>query len=509
MNVILSQTHLRRLTRGFGKVVPPHGSPLPVLECVRFRCLDGSNAEAAVTNLDEALTLALPGCASGSGAPDDFLCPLAELRRLAKELGSGDAVLLMPLAGEPPRLEIVVQVAGHDVRSRIETLSPSEFPAITPCAPGLRADVTAFLNGYRTALPFVSEDPGRVTQGGVFWHEEAHAFVATDGRRLSVIGVPDLSLGQDVVIPASKVLGNGTLDGGEGAIGIATADGRTHLHLTCGPWRWQGRSPEGTYPDYRVVIPAETGRFAATVEIAPADLPLARSAVARFAGERNVAVCLGAVPGGVPFVASLVPEPGGSFPQVQLANSRCTADAPHAQAVNGRYLIECLEAGFLNLRLPPDCSPWRCTGDRPGLHVLMPLRDDVGAILAPLAGAANQGEPSMPPETPTAPSAPLAGTATAADSAAADTAAGAGAAVPPAEPAAADGAASLSLVPTDPLQDLRSAVAEAEEALRQAATAVRAMREKVRAVERSIRERERQYARSEKVLGQLKVVAGF
>lgn len=67
----------------------------------------------------------------------------------------------------------------------------------------------------------------------------------------------------------------------------------------------------------------------------------------------------------------------------------------------------------------------------------------------------------------------------------------------------------LTIVAADPLQDLRNAVAEAEEALRQAAGGVRSLREKARAVERFIRDREKQYARSEKVLGQLKEVVGF
>jgi hypothetical protein len=38
---------------------------------------------------------------------------------------------------------------------------------------------------------------------------------------------------------------------------------------------------------------------------------------------------------------------------------------------------------------------------------------------------------------------------------------------------------------------------------------VRSLRDKVRAVERSMRDREKLYAKSEKVLDQLKLVAGF
>jgi len=65
------------------------------------------------------------------------------------------------------------------------------------------------------------------------------------------------------------------------------------------------------------------------------------------------------------------------------------------------------------------------------------------------------------------------------------------------------------VIGTDPLQDLRSAVAETEEALRQAAAAVRTLRDRSRAVERFIRDRDRQSTRAEKVLEQLRSAAGF
>jgi hypothetical protein len=81
----------------------------------------------------------------------------------------------------------------------------------------------------------------------------------------------------------------------------------------------------------------------------------------------------------------------------------------------------------------------------------------------------------------------------------------------PAEGPESGGAATvqLTMVPGDALQDLRNAVTEAESALRQATAVVRPLRDKVRAVERFLRDREKLYARSEKVIDQLKLVAGF
>ena len=437
-----------------------------------------------------------------------FLCPFQEFRNLAKDLGAGDAVLLQSLAGEPPRLDMIARIAGRDIRSRIETVHPDEFPEGGPAATPVAADVAAFLQACRTALPFVSEDPSRPAIAGIFWHEEKRALVATDGRRLTLLELPQFSLGCDLIIPASKVLANSILEGGEGTLGIAMEGERACLEIACGPWRYRERGIEGVYPNYRVVIPADVGQFVATVDIAPPDLALVRSAVARFTGDRTVAVCLCGVPGMAPYLADTVAADDGHT-HVQLPHSRYTGGNPHGQAVNGRYFIECLEAGFLSLRLPSDCSPWLCTGEHAGVHCLMPMRDDTGSIVASVTAALNsEGKQTMTSRAQTSVPASAVGTETPADSSVVP-----GTAVPSPDggkPPTGDATVpQLTIVAADPLQELRNGVADAEEALRQANAAVRSLREKTRAVERFIRDREKQFAKSEKVLGQLKDVVGF
>jgi len=508
MQVTLSQSHVRRLARGFAKIIPGRGSVMPVLDQVRFRRVSESGAEATATTMDETLTLQLPGTVTPDSGPDAFLCPFAEFRNLSRDLGAGDAVLLQSLPGEPPRLEVIARIEGRDIRSRIETIPPSEFPADGPAATLVTVDVAAFLHAYRTALPFVSEDPNRSPIDGVFWHEEEHSIVATDGRRLTLLKLPQFSLGRDLIIPATKVLANSILDGGEGRIGVAMEGERASLEVACGAWRYRVRSVDAVYPNYSIVIPSDVGQFVATVDIAPQDLALVRSAVSRFANDRTVAVCLCGVPGVAPYLADTIPEADGSHAHVQLPNSRYTGEKPQGQAVNGQYLVECLEAGFLSLRLPSDCSSWLCAGERPGVHCLMPMREDTDSIIASVTANLNpEGHQTRDSSSQTTPT-PAAEPATPAESAAAPET---GATVPDTEKPPATGTAvpQLTVITGDPLQDLRNAVTETEEILRQAAGCVRSLREKTRAVERFIRDREKQYARSEKVLVQLKEVVGF
>jgi DNA polymerase III sliding clamp (beta) subunit (PCNA family) len=515
MQLTLSQSHLQRLTRGLTKIIPARGSAMPALDQVRFRRVGGNNAEATGTNLEETLTLALPGTATGDGGPDAFLCPIDELRRLAKDMSRGDAALLAALPGESPRLDIILQVSGRNIRSNIDAMPVAEFPETLVPAVGVPADVGTFLKAFRTVLPFASEDPTRALTNGVFWHEEARSLVATDGRRLSVLRLDGLSLGQDVILPPAKLLANGILEGAEGTVGIAMAGDRVHLDVTCGPWHYQARGLDGTYPNYQVVIPADVGQFVATVEIAAADLALVRSAIPRLMTESNGVVHLCTVPGGAPFLVSAIADAGGGRGHVELANSRCRTDAMQVQAVNGSYLLECLEAGFLTLRLPADLSPWLCTGERPGLHCLMPMNEQNQDVAAFVAGRLNSGETPMPRERQNAPAvsppestAPATPPAATAETAATTETPASGM---PAEGPESGGAATvqLTMVPGDALQDLRNAVTEAESALRQATAVVRPLRDKVRAVERFLRDREKLYARSEKVIDQLKLVAGF
>jgi len=420
----------------------------------------------------------------------------------------GDAVLLQSLPGEPPRLEVIARIEGRDLRSRLETIHPSEFPGDGPAATLAAADIGTFLQGYRTALPFVSEDPTRAVQAGVFWHEEARSLVATDGRRLTVLEFAQFGLGRDFIIPATKVLANSILDGGEGRIGVAMERERACLEIVCGAWRYRVRSVEGVYPNYQVVIPSDVGQFVATVDIAPQDLALVRSAVSRFTNDRTVAVCLCGVPGVAPYLADTIPEADGTHAHVQLPNSRYTGENPHDQAVNGQYLVECLEAGFVSLRLPSDRSPWLCTGERPGVHCLMPMRDDTGGVIASVTANLNpEGQKTMDSTSQTTP-APAAEPATPAEP---TTAPETDETTPDTGKSSAGGTAvpQLTVVAGDPLLDLRNAVTETEEILRQAASSVRSLREKTRAVERFIRDREKQYARSEKVLVQLKEVVNL
>jgi DNA polymerase III sliding clamp (beta) subunit (PCNA family) len=515
MQLTLSQSHLQRLTRGLAKIIPARGSVMPALDHVRFRRVGENNAEATGTNLDETLTLTLPGTATADSGPDAFLCPIDELRRLAKDMGRGDAALLAALPGEPPRLDLILQVSGRDIRSNIEAMPVAEFPETVVPMVSVPADVGAFLKTFRTALPFASDDPTRALTNGVFWHDEAHALVATDGRRLSVLRLDGLSLGQDVILPPSKLLANGILEGAEGSLGIAMAGGRACMDITCGPWHYQIRGIEGTYPNYQVVTPADVGQFVATVEIAAADLPLVRSAISRLMTDSNCVVHLCAVPGGAPYLVSAVAAAGGERAHVELANSRCRSEAIQVQAVNGHFLLECLEAGFLTLRLPPDCSPWLCTGERPGLHCLMPMNEQNQDVAAFVAGRLKPGEHTMPPESQNTPAvstpestAPAETTAVTTETA---TTMETNATEAPAGAPDAGGTTvpQLTMVTGDPLQDLRNAVNDAESALRQAAGVLRPLRDKVRAVERFMRDREKLYARSEKVLDQLKLVAGF
>ena len=75
MQLTLSQSHLHRLTRAMAKIIPGRGSVMPVLDQVRFRRTGDNDAEVTATNLEETLTLALPGSATADSGPDAFLCP--------------------------------------------------------------------------------------------------------------------------------------------------------------------------------------------------------------------------------------------------------------------------------------------------------------------------------------------------------------------------------------------------------------------------------------------------
>jgi len=495
MRITLTHDHVKAMVKGFNKVIPRNGS-LPVLHYILVRQDAGIDATITATNLDETLQYHVPDAVQETDEPSSFLVAFDALKKLAKQVKKGDTVMLQPgTAAKFPTVTIAASIGGQTTHSEIASMPVSEFPETLKTIPVESYPVGQFLDVYQKAITFASTDDTRYVLNGVFRHAEQHAFAATDGKRLGMFIVPDLPDDSDFILPPSKLLANGVLSAETGATGIIEEDDRQTVEILSGQWRYQCRCIEGLYPNYRQVIPAADANWAGSVTFAEADIPLLKTAVTQLAGPNDSQVF---VYGDSDRVMILSGQSGENSARahVVLPSSTCESDEPVVQSINGAYLLEGLNAGCNVCSVPSDISPWRCTGNTDGLHVVMPLRIDARdkqAVIEFVSGnvaTPPEGEETVSDQQKTADN----GTGEQQQAGTGDG--------PQHKP-------DLTLVDNDPVQELVDTVTAAQEAVKEANSALHGIKGKLRAVEKHYRARDRQFAKSEKVLAQLQEVVNF
>jgi DNA polymerase III sliding clamp (beta) subunit (PCNA family) len=493
MRITLKHAAVKAAKTAFTKVIPRNGS-LPILHYLCIRQGAGIDATITATNLEETLQYHVPDAVQDTDGPKSFLIAFDALKKL--RLKKGDTVTLESGAdSELPTVKVAASISGQTIHSSIATMSVSDFPTTLREIPVESYAVGLFLNAYRKAITFASTDCTRHVLNGVFRHTEEHALVATDGRRLGMFTIPDLPVDSDFILPPSKLLANGVFSAETGAIGIIEEDDRQIVEFLSGPWRYQCKCVEGMYPNYQQVIPGPTSNFAGSITFAEGDIPLVETAVSQFAQTSdNQIYVYGDEDRGV--VIASQPGEDGSRAHVVLPNSTCESSQgePLVQSINGCGLLDGLKAGCNICHIPSDVSPWRGAGTD-CLHVVMPLRmadqekDAVIEFVNQHAISPQEGADTMSTEEATE--------ATGDEEHQTNTEN-----TPQHKP-------DLTLVTTDPVQELVDAVTAAQEAVKEANSVLHGIKGKLRAVEKHYRARDRQFAKSEKVLAQLQEVVNF
>lgn len=364
MNIALPRHELREAVAGFAKVITCK-STLPVLGCVRFDA--GKNEVIAqATDLDQTLDYRFDSAeVRGAGA---CIVPLASLKDLAK----GNKAESVEIKQESPlHLALINNVAGHAVRQVVEGMALHEWPVLqsaidTEPAPG-------FIEAYRRLLPFRSTDETRVIINGIYVEIGKGAkpitMTATDGRRLVSQNSLSLPINQSIIVPASKFLQWSKLPG-DIEMGVRDNDGLTWLGVNAGPFHYTVKTIDGTYPNYRQVIPAEPGGH--TMTFADGDVGVLKQVLpTTFPGKEEITLV-----GGNDKVTVYGRGPGDAqWETLRLANSQYDGDRVFI-ALNRHYLLDALGAGFREFFITDALSPVLSRTGTGALHVLMPMRSE-------------------------------------------------------------------------------------------------------------------------------------
>lgn len=383
MKLTIDRKQIKEAVAGLSRIIPKRSS-LPILGCVRIAA-DGNGCTLAGTDLEQTLAFK---CASSATEDGVMIVPFETLNLLAR---GPDAEPVTFVSGRKKELTVLNTVAGQEIGRTFEVPDPGEWPAPMPAADVGPVD-PAFLANFRRAALFASTEPSRLILNGVHLHvegKEGDHLVATDGRRMAAFNSISLPLRASCVVPASKFLTWTKLVPDELLIGSRPEKDTGWFRLATPVWDYRCRTLQGTYPNWRMVVPGEEGAHQFT--LGGTDAEMLGKVLPSFAGHdacnRPVAIELR---DGRTFIAGKG-ENDRQPSRLELADSR-SAGAPGRISVDRGYLLDALDAGFRVFRFADGSSPLTSRSEDGGIHVMMPLR-----TASPVPAASPVPEPA--PET--------------------------------------------------------------------------------------------------------------
>ena len=182
-------------------------------------------------------------------------------------------------------------------------------------------------------------------------------------RHLTGEGIPD----GDVILPAKVVAELARMLEGEGDVTVRLSDARAAFEF--GSTLLVSKLVEGTYPNYRQVVPAA---FAHSVAIPRVPFAEALNRVAMVVSETSAAIKMTLKPAEM-VVSAMSPEVGEAKEPIEVSYE----GDPLAIAFNPLFFtepIKHLECDQLIMQFNDEYSPVALSGDEGFLYVVMPMR---------------------------------------------------------------------------------------------------------------------------------------
>ncbi len=336
----------------------------------------GGRVEFAATDLEVGVRTLVP---ADVVTPGQLTLSAKKLYEIARELPAGPIRIAA-------RENLYAELSAGRVVVNLVGLAPEEFPALparedVPLAP---LDLPTIRTMIERTLYAASSDETRYNLNGVYLERvekegaAAARMVATDGHRLALVDRPVAGglegLSRGVILPRKglqelkRLLDEGTGDE-EGKLRAAFRE-NSGLFLV-GETLLVMRLIEGAFPDYRQVIPRETGGAA---RIDREALVRALRRVSIVSAEKSRAVKLALAPGLLE-VSTTNPDLGEAKEELEIEY----AGGKLAVGFNARYLLDflgALDAETVILDIQDETSPglFRGVGEEGLLGVVMPMR---------------------------------------------------------------------------------------------------------------------------------------
>jgi DNA polymerase III subunit beta len=341
---------------------------LPILSNVLLRAKEGT-LEMTATDLDVTVCCAVAATVQRAG---ETTVPVKKLFGIARELA---AVELEMEVDEKNGCRIKAGPSYY----RINGLAAEEFPPLPQFAESRQLSLAqAKFKGMLRRTSFaVSTDETRYVLNGIYSSLKDHkmTMVATDGRRLALTD-EEVDIAADVqadfIVPTKAINELNRLLQTEGEVEIKVTDNQASFKLSGNGGLsvlLMTKLVEGSYPNYRQVIPSEAGERIALVR---EELLQALRRAEIMTSEKSNSVKLSFTKNNLAITAN-TPEVGEG--RESLAINYKGKDL--AIAFNPAYLMDplkALESDEIFLELIDELSPGVLRTNGPFLYVIMPMR---------------------------------------------------------------------------------------------------------------------------------------
>lgn len=245
------------LTDGLSRVTHciPTSSTLPILGNVMLG-VSGNRLTLTATDLDIGVETGLE--LTGDAVEGSFSLPARVLERITKGLPTQE------LSVELDSEQKMVTVASGKSRFRIMGLKAGDFP-VNLFQPHEEPKVitvpqSTLKDALRLSTFAMSDDTARYVLNGLLFESELGSLnlITTDGRRLSKVVLrsaedfPEIPL---TIVPSKTIMEVGRLLTGDGEVQISISEKRVTFSI--GDTVIDSKVIEGSYPNYRQVIPGE------------------------------------------------------------------------------------------------------------------------------------------------------------------------------------------------------------------------------------------------------------
>lgn len=398
--ILLPVGELKTALTGLHKIINKSAA-LPVLGCVRIS-QQPQGPQIQATNLDEFAQYQMPG--NGSNDPDEVVVPFDALNRLVKICSPDETIRIIP---RPDNHATIAYPAGNRlVEQGIEAFPAADWPA-PPAINGISAAVDSkFQATLKAALDCCSDNASRpMLQGALVdvSNPQAHYVVATDGKHLLAANSFHFGLAQSLLIPNRKfITWAGFLDDGEWRLSAQQVMEINWLKIQSLHWTCITRQIEGSYPNWRQVMPSPEG-FKTRITLNEEAVKLLREALPKLPGsqEENQAVTLLVESSELGVLARS--KTCSAWTRIPVAGATVKGESTRV-TINRGYAIKALKIGLTEIAIQDSCSALVFSGDGKKM-VVMPIRmegpDEVAventASQACPASPASETKPTEPP----------------------------------------------------------------------------------------------------------------